>query len=367
MAHRQVDAPIWLIKHCYSNRRNYCAPLGLYDWFADRPKESKPKIKIMTVCIASISRNIFPDQPGFMVIGATDGMLTGQEMIEFEPKRANKIFHFSTSISGMFAGEFGFQTEIIRDVIPVVQDRIKSEPQRWWKVKEVAQLYANSFKRAHLKRAENSILFPLGYDFKSFHADQKQMEPELARQLSTRLHQFDSPGIEAIFCGMDSEGAHIYVVTNSANVICHDVVGFAAIGIGAWHANSQFMFAEHNPFKDFSETLFLTYSAKKRAEVAPGVGDDTYMFLIGPELGSHVPSLGEHVFEKLEKAYNTNQVAKLRADEKSHAQVEKFFEETIRKTAETKKQQEATSSANLSPPSPTPSTNSPPPSDEKKS
>ena len=59
---------------------------------------------------------------------------------------------------------------------------------------------------------------------------------------------------------------------NGARVACYDMIGFAAIGIGGWHAQSRFMFAKHTRRSPQPETLLLTYSAKKQAEVAPGVG-----------------------------------------------------------------------------------------------
>jgi len=45
----------------------------------------------------------------------------------------------------------------------------------------------------------------------------------------------------------------------------------------------------------------LVYSAKKRAEVAPGVGSDTDMFFIDPP-GTYF-EIGEHVLNKLEDCY----------------------------------------------------------------
>jgi hypothetical protein len=53
------------------------------------------------------------------------------------------------------------------------------------------------------------------------------------------------------------------------------------VGYGEWHSQSQFMFAGHAPWKNFPETFLLTYSAKKRAEVAPGVGAHTDMVVVG--------------------------------------------------------------------------------------
>jgi hypothetical protein len=278
-----------------------------------------------------------------MVIGVADRMLTGGDMIEFEPQIMSKIVHFSSAVSGMFAGDFTLQYELLHGVVPVVADRIRAEPQRWWAVKEVAELYAKSFKQAHIKRAENAILAPLGYDINSFHADQKKMDSDLVKQLATKLAQFRCPGVEAIFCGMDLTGPHIYVVDNSANVDCHDAVGFAAIGVGAWHANSQFMFAEHHWQKSLAETLLLIYSAKKHAEVAPGVGEDTDMFAIGPTLGKNIEPVGPHVLEKLEKAYNSNRTQKDKADKESQTEIGQFIDGIVKKAEEEKKKLEAIS------------------------
>ncbi|HEY1661592.1 MAG TPA: hypothetical protein VGI03_04175 [Verrucomicrobiae bacterium] len=332
------------------------------DWLPKRPQKIKRERILVTVCIAAISKNIVPTDPGLMVIGATDRMLTGGD-IEFEPKLANKIVHFSTAISGMFAGDFGLQTEIIRSVLPIVQDRIKAEPLTWWKVEDVAKLYSVFLKKVHLQRSENAILAPYGLDINTFISKQKDMHWELVKQLASKLAQFEAPSVQAIFCGHDLTGAHIYVVDNSANVICHDVVGFAAIGAGYWHADSQFMFAEHNPFKSFAETLLLTYSAKKHAEVAPGVGEDTDMFLIGPVLGSCVPNVGEHVLEKLEKTYQTNQKRKLQIDLRSQAELGKYIGETIKKSAAPNQQEPTSPSSTNEPPPPDEQS---PPSDEKR-
>jgi len=78
------------------------------------------------------------------------------------------------------------------------------------------------------------------------------MSPELVRDLSSQLQTFElyAP-VAAIICGMDKDGAHIYVARNS-QIENRDWIGFAAIGAGDWHSNSQFMLAKHT-----REKLFL--------------------------------------------------------------------------------------------------------------
>jgi hypothetical protein len=323
-----------------TRKRQDTNKLDFEEWWPDSSQKRKYERTPVTVCIAAICKNTMSPEGGFIVIGATDRMLTGGD-IEYEPKSTNKILHFSTAITGMFAGNLNFQTEVVRRVSFVVQARINSEPQKWWEVKEVAELYAKSYQESHLKRAENAILAPLGYDLNSFHADQQRMNPELLKQLSTKLTQFTSPEVQAIFCGLDLTGLgpHIYVVDNSANVVCHDITGFAAIGAGYWHADSQFMFASHTYEKSFAETLLLVYSAKKQAEVAPGVGKDTDMFLIGPTLGKHIV-IDEHVLKELQATHDTIQIKKQQVEAEAEPLVKKLIEKL---QAEAAKQQKTDS------------------------
>jgi len=130
---------------------------------------------------------------------------------------------------------------------------------------------------------------------------------------------------------------HIYTSQNGV-ISCNDVVGFSAIGAGAWHADSQLMFAAHTKWNVFGETLLTTYAAKKRAEVAPGVGTATDMFYIGPDLGAYV-LIGNHVIEKLEKIYKEEQDKQTEARQKSRAQTNDYIDE-LAKSAIPKEQRE---------------------------
>ena len=255
----------------------------------------------MTVCVAAICKSLGSDFP--TILGASDRMLTAGD-IEFEPERS-KIYPLTNSIRVMLAGDSAMQWEVMLDINADVLARIKSDPKNWWNVRDVADLYARYYNRAKLKRAENEILAPLGLDQYSFMAQQHQLNSELIHKLATQLQNFNAPAVETIFAGIDMTGAHIYTAYNSY-ITCLDAIGFAAIGIGSRHTNSEFMFAKHTNQRALPETLRLLYWAKKRAEVAPGVGMGTDMFMIGPTLGSGI-MIGDHVLRKLEEVYEDTQ------------------------------------------------------------
>jgi hypothetical protein len=128
------------------------------------------------------------------------------------------------------------------------------------------------------------------------------MADSFVRQVSADLVNYQLARTAVIFCGVDTKGQHIYVVHDN-DIGCYDKIGFACIGSGSRHANSQFMLQGHTPASSLAETMLLGYLAKKRSEVAPGVGPDTDIFFFGPQLGSFSPTLHDDLRNKLEAEY----------------------------------------------------------------
>lgn len=282
----------------------------------------------VTVCVAAICNT-------GAVLGASDRMLTAGD-VEFEPSQS-KVRVLTSSIAVMVAGDSSLQSEILQEVMKDINARIQSDPSNWWLVKDAAELYCRYYNEVRGKRTERAILAPLGLDRNTFISRQNEMSDALVRQVATELINFSMPDVAVIFAGTDPVGTHIYVC-QGGNVECMDSVGFASIGIGRWHANSQFMFAQHDRSKSFPETLLLTYAAKKRAEVSPGVGKGTDMFTIGPDLGSYVQVHADVVTE-LKRMYQTRIASEKRASTKANRDVNSYVENLIR--AATPKEQEA--------------------------
>ena len=280
----------------------------------------------MTVCIAAICA-------GGYIIGAADRMLTAGD-IQFQPETA-KIIVITSSIAIMIAGDASLQAEILQKVIADVNSRIVAEPDNWWEVADVAELYYKYYNQARFKQAEGAILAPLGLTADTFFDKQKVMDSELVRQIATELINHEIPDVEAICCGVGPSDTHVYIV-GKEGISCQDLVGFASIGIGKGHANSQFMFARHNRFSPATETLLLVYSAKKRAEVAPGVGEATDMIVLGPLLGQ-MNVVDESTLENLDVIYNEEQEEVKEANQQSIAKVNQYVEE-FSKTAVAERQ-----------------------------
>lgn len=269
----------------------------------------------MTVCVAALC-------DGHTILGASDRMITAGD-IQFEPHQP-KLWPLTSSIVAMVAGDSALQAEILQEVEAIVRNRIEAQPDNWLAVRGVTYLYVECYNRARLRRAELAILAPFGLDNNSFISRQQEMAPELVRQLAAGIGNFQPPLVSCIFAGVDTTGGHLYVTIDS-EMRCHDTVGFASVGAGHWHAQSHFMFSRHTRNRLFPETLLRTYSAKKRSEVAPGVGSGTDMFLISG-LGKYTP-IDPHVLDDLEKIYQTKRKRDQRTEKLAEESAEKYVQE----------------------------------------
>jgi hypothetical protein len=200
---------------------------------------------------------------------------------------------------------------------------VKAEPNNWWAISDVAALYSRYYAEARLRRAENAILAPLGLTSATF-LQQQQLAPQLVTQLATELINFEAPHVQTLVIGNDLTGGHIYRC-NDGDVSCHDGEGFASIGIGHAHANSQFMFGGHSKWKPMPESFLMTFFAKKRAEVAPGVGTATDMLMMGPELGASI-QIGETALTKLSEIWNKAQLKRKELEREAEEEIKQYVQ-----------------------------------------
>lgn len=281
----------------------------------------------VTVCVAAICDvNI--------LLGASDRMLTSGD-VEFEPQTP-KIYAPTNSIAVMIAGDASLQYELLYGFYDWTNLRSKEKDPPWIPIADAAKEYRRIYQEIKSQRAATRVLGPLGLTMESFLQKQKEMAPEMVKELTGAIVNFEMPEFETIIAGNDGKGAHIYLVTNN-EVLCKDGIGFAAIGIGYWHANSQFMFAKHNRERPLPESLLLTYAAKKRAEVAPGVGEGTDMFTIGPQPGTY-NEIRRDVISEVDKIYKQTRKRNVESVKRSNIEVTKYVEQ-LGKAGATQEQQ----------------------------
>lgn len=272
----------------------------------------------MTVCVAAICQKA-------MIICASDRMLTAGD-IQFEPQQP-KVWVLPPSILMLSAGDPGLHAEVFYRISDEVRGRGEEEAGNL-AVGEIADLYSRFCGEALLRRAEIAVLSPHGLSADTFIARQKEMEPSFIERTASKMENFQSlEHVEVIICGVDQVGTHVYVVEDE-KITCRDPVGFAAVGAGGGHADSQMMLGGHTNGKSFAETLLLTYLAKKRAEVAPGVGEATDMFVIGP--GRSFTLLSPTHFDRLHAEYKKVARAEARANQRGKERISEYIEGVLK-------------------------------------
>ena len=222
-------------------------------------------------------------------------MLTSGD-IQYEPP-SHKTFALTKYVVSMMSGDAAFYTEIMDSVLEELRERHDQRVP----VAEIARMFVGFRNEALRQRAENAILGPLGLKSESFLQQQQFMDAQLVDKLATELLNFDVPGIDVIIAGVDVR-SQIYVMVDG-DLSCNNAIGFASVGSGSRHAESQFMLARHSWTSPLAETLFLTYAAKKRSEVAPGVGRDTDMIMIHPD-ETGITEINPEIITRLEAVYD---------------------------------------------------------------
>lgn len=273
-----------------------------------KPRKIETEAYPLTICIAAMHN------AGTAIIGASDRMITSGDT-KFQPFQS-KLWLFSNSIPivVMLSGQIDIQTEILLKVGNDISNRIIAEPENKWNVEDVAELYSRYYINLRNKKSEREILSRFNLTMGDFIEKMKKMTPEFIQQrtLELQYYRMSDATLQVIIAGTDITGAHIYKITDG-NISCCDGVGFAAIGSGSSHANYQFYLSGHTKNALGYKALLTTYIAKKRAEVAPGVGEETDMFTILASPQNFYQQIPVDILNKLDEFYKNEcrEIAKL--------------------------------------------------------
>jgi len=227
----------------------------------------------MTICIAALC-----DQ-GKNCIVAADREITAPGLsLEFDHER--KIEALTNSSVVMAAGDSLLAAEVVEKTRPLITAKSDNT------IRQIAETLKDVYTQVHLERAESVILRPRGLTFDEYKQHGAQRMPLQAYlNIDQQFWAFGIGVVEFILAGVDSTGAHIFRIHYSGLVggswleWC-DRLGFRAIGSGAMHSAILLSLDGQNRNTAMEQTIYNVYSAKKSAEVAPGVGPSTDLAVI---------------------------------------------------------------------------------------
>jgi hypothetical protein len=229
----------------------------------------------VTVCIAALFQWNFAkpgDEPDFGKVAVTisDRMFTTPDF-QYEPELA-KVGRLSPKTIVLVAGDLSIHSEAIKNVTSKITPLALPE--------NIAVIYGREIQAIKRRHAEDIFLAPLGLNTDIFTAQQREMAPQFVDTITNQLQSYRGEDVEALIVGADDRHAQIWYVDARGVAICCNDLGFAAIGVGAWHAKSRLMQVGYRNTLDLNQSLAAVLAAKRSAEVAPGVGKHSDINLV---------------------------------------------------------------------------------------
>lgn len=250
----------------------------------------------MTVCIAAICDG------GRKIVVAADRMFTFQAPlnVEFETSE-KKIEQVGTACVILSSGNGAYSAEIVRTAIGLL-DGNPNPP-----ISRAAEIIRDGFIQVRATKVKEQVLVPaLGPDYLKFEAmniplpQYLQYQPAIFQQITVQMQMFNL-GTDMIIAGIDPGGARVAYVGNPGTLAWLDKLGYSAIGSGGLHATTRLSLGSQTRESGLAETVYRVFEAKKAAEVAPGVGDETDLAIVET---NRIQACGSEVLTKLQELVN---------------------------------------------------------------
>lgn len=220
----------------------------------------------MTICIAALYEN------GKGCVLASDQMTTAHFPIgyEFENEEVKKIIKIrETTVAYLLAaGDVLFANEVLEAVRKDVDAKgITATP-------IIAELFRQHYQNVRKQHIIRNELEPRGLTIQSYYEGQQRLVQPVVMMIDNALKS-SNPRTELIVAGFGEVCCSVFSIMNPGDLFCHDAIGFAAVGSGGPHALYSLIESGYKKSMDGKTVYELVEKAKRRSEVAPGVGRGT--------------------------------------------------------------------------------------------
>ncbi|MBA7540837.1 hypothetical protein ES705_33140 [subsurface metagenome] len=229
---------------------------------------------------------------GKSIITLSDRMVSSGDMtITFEPD-SPKYNSINEKCIILLAGTL---------LEPCLIEDIKEQGKNERDMRKLVEVCKQQFSDLKTKRIEEEILRPHGFEsFGDFHEKSQRLHDGIIMQMNSLIdrHSLD---LVMLLAGLDEGGAHLFMVSDPGAQACFDAVGFCCPGIGQRHTDPVFALYRYSVKISPKEALLITFEAKKRAEMAGGIGVTTDATLISKE---GIKVILDETLQELEDIHN---------------------------------------------------------------
>ena len=183
-------------------------------------------------------------------------------------------------VYSLLAGDVLLGTEIIN----AAREQVKL--QEITSATMMAEMVRVAYQQKRLARVVQSELEPRGLSLQDYYNSQQRLLPQIVQVVDQALHQTNI-GVEIIVAGPSGSQCSIHTIMNPGVNRNNSSIGYSAIGSGAPHAIYSLIEALYKPSLRKERVKEIVESAKKRSEVAPGVGSQTQFRIISLKGGDN--------------------------------------------------------------------------------
>lgn len=220
----------------------------------------------MTVCIVGICASVNGNAK--TAIAIADRMVTAGDT-EFEQTAFSKICKLTANSIAVTAGHALIPNELFQ----LIRSKFSGIPTP--SISAMVKELKKNFAAMRLQRADEQYFRPIGLSVNYFIEKQRLLDSALVIELGNRLEKASlggRSGLRILIAGIDGDGGHIHCIYDPGVSECFDSIGYCAIGSGERHAENTLIVNDYNITVPLNKAIYLLYEAKKRAELAPGVG-----------------------------------------------------------------------------------------------
>jgi 20S proteasome alpha/beta subunit len=220
----------------------------------------------MTICIAALYDN------GKGCILCSDEMVTAHIPMgyEYESDDVEKIISVckSSPVHVLVAGDVLAANEMIELA------RKEAEAKGITNTSGIAELLRKAYQTVRRTVIIHNELEPRGLDLSSFHGLHQRLLPQVVQMIDRAFAEFNAR-VDFILAGKDENQFGIYSLSNPGQLSCHNPIGYATVGSGSPHAIYSIIDSKYKKSMTKEIVENIVRAAKKRSEVAPGVGPST--------------------------------------------------------------------------------------------
>ena len=229
----------------------------------------------MTVCIAAL----YGDGAGVVLV--TDRMVTAHIPIgyEFEHQENTKIVELAgaNSTHALLAGDVLVGNEVLKVAQVQMTQRDGSVS-----ASEAAEIVRGAYQQVRLEKITHQELGSRGLDLDTYYGRHQQLSQPIVQMIDQAFCK-GNLGVEMLVAGPNGETHAIHTILNPGTIHDNSSIGHGAIGSGAPHALYSLIEDSYAASLSKEEVITLVEKAKKRSEVAPGVGVETTIVVIPRE------------------------------------------------------------------------------------